>query len=41
MHSSEVSTQRVTAQRLATLSRVGAALMSERDEAHLFQLHPR
>jgi two-component system, OmpR family, phosphate regulon sensor histidine kinase PhoR len=38
MHSSEVSTQRVTAQRLTALSRIGAALMSERDEAHLFQL---
>jgi two-component system, OmpR family, phosphate regulon sensor histidine kinase PhoR len=38
MHSSEVSTQRVTAQWLAALSRVCAALMSERDEAHLFQL---
>lgn len=38
MHFSKMSTQRVTAQRLAMLSRVGAALMSERDEAHLFQL---
>jgi signal transduction histidine kinase len=38
MHSSKTSIQHVTAQRLATLSRVGAALMSERDEAHLFQL---
>ncbi len=38
MHSSEVSSQLVTAQRLAALSRVGAALMSERDEAHLFYL---
>ncbi|MFL5704180.1 MAG: ATP-binding protein [Ktedonobacteraceae bacterium] len=38
MHSSKTSTQHVTAQRLAALSRVGAALMSERDEAHLFQL---
>jgi two-component system phosphate regulon sensor histidine kinase PhoR len=38
MHSSEVSTQRATAQWLAALSRVGAALMSERDEAHLFHL---
>ena len=38
MNSSEVSSQLVTAQRLAALSRVGAALMSERDEAHLFHL---
>jgi signal transduction histidine kinase len=38
MDSSTKNTQRVTAQRLAMLSRVGAALMSERDEAHLFQL---
>jgi hypothetical protein len=38
MNSSEVSSQLVTAQRLAALSRVGAALMSERDEAHLFYL---
>ena len=38
MNSSEANTQRVTAQRLAALSRVGAALMSERDEAHLFHL---
>ena len=38
MHFSETNTQRVPAQRLAMLSRVGAALMSERDEAQLFQL---
>ncbi|HCF84941.1 MAG TPA: hypothetical protein DEV72_07055 [Ktedonobacter sp.] len=38
MHSRKTSAQHVTAQRLAALSRVGAALMSERDEAHLFQL---
>lgn len=38
MYSSQANTQRVTAQRLAALSRVGAALMSERDEAHLFHL---
>ena len=38
MHSSQTSAQHVTAQRLAALSRVGAALMSERDEARLFQL---
>ena len=38
MHFSETNTQRVTAQRLAALSRVGAALMGERDEAHLFRL---
>ncbi len=38
MNSNEVSTQRVTAQRLAALSRVGAALMNEQDEIHLFHL---
>lgn len=38
MHSSQTSAQHVTAQRLAALSRVGTALMSERDEARLFQL---
>jgi len=38
LHSSKTSTQHVTAQRLAALSRVGAALLSERDEAHLFKL---
>ena len=38
MHSRKTSAQHVTTQRLAALSRVGAALMSERDEAHLFQL---
>jgi signal transduction histidine kinase len=38
MDSSKKNTRRVTAQRLAVLSRAGAALMSERDEAHLFQL---
>ncbi len=38
MNSSEANTQRVMAQRLATLSRVGAVLMSEQDEAHLLSL---
>jgi signal transduction histidine kinase/GAF domain-containing protein len=38
MHSSQTSAQYITAQRLAALSRVGAALMSERDETRLFQL---
>ncbi|MGH2493442.1 MAG: ATP-binding protein [Ktedonobacteraceae bacterium] len=38
MHSSQTSVQHITAQRLAALSRVGAALMSERDETRLFRL---
>ncbi len=38
MHAMKTNTRPVTAQRLAALSRVGVALMSERDEARLFQL---
>ncbi len=38
MHARKTNTRPITAQRLAALSRVGAALMSERDEARLFQL---
>src|SRR5690348_168364 len=38
MHSSQTSAQHITAQRLAALSRVGVALMSERDETRLFRL---
>ena len=38
MPARNTNTQPVTAQRLAALSRVGAALMSERDEMRLFQL---
>ena len=38
MHARKTNTRPLTAQRLAALSRVGAALMSERDEARLFQL---
>jgi len=38
MNSNEANSQRVTAQRLAALSRVGAALMNERDEGQLFHL---
>ncbi len=38
MHTREARTPRITAQRLAALSRIGAALISERDEAHLYHL---
>src|SRR5947209_8841179 len=38
MYARKTNTRHVTAQRLAALSRVGTALMSERNEAHLFQL---
>lgn len=38
MHTSDTNTRSVTPQQLAALSRIGAALMSERNEARLFQL---
>lgn len=38
MHTSDTKTRPVTAQRLAALSRIDFALMSERNEARLFQL---